>query len=288
MAEGGFVALDRISDTVTTTSSKAASQRTSGATTRGGVPFPRRFTHVGTDPLNELTYELRDSVITNPDGSIVFEMRGAEIPTDWSQLATDIVVSKYFRKAGINGDPKRGERSVKELVTRVARTIREAGEKLGGYFATREDADTFEAELTHILVTQKGAFNSPVWFNCGLFHRYGIAGQGGNYYWDPQTSRIEETTNAYEHPQCSACFIQAVDDDLMAIYELVKNEARLFKYGSGTGTNFSKVRGSEEPLSGGGRSSGLMSFLAVGDRAAGANRGVHGVPLLGAGPMADR
>ena len=219
-----------------------------------------------------MTYELRDSVISNPDGSVVFEMRGAEVPVDWSQLASDIAISKYFRKAGIHGDRDRGERSVRELVHRVAHTLREAGENLGGYFASTADADAFEAELSHLLVHQKAAFNSPVWFNCGLYQRYGIEGTGGNYRWNPETDRVIETANAYENPQCSACFIQSVDDDLMAIYDLVKAEARLFKYGSGTGTNFSKIRGRQEKLSGGGTSSGLMSFLEVFDRAAGATK----------------
>jgi len=239
---------------------------------RGGLVMQRRFTTPGTDPLDEVRYVRRDCVITNPDGSVVFELRDAEIPEDWSQLASDIAVSKYFRKAGIHGDPNRGERSVRELVYRVSHSIREAGERFGDYFASRDDADTFEAELTHLLVHQIAAFNSPVWFNCGLWHRYGIEGTGGNWAWDPATDAIVETSNAYERPQCSACFIQKVDDDLMAIFELVKNEARLFKYGSGTGTNFSRVRGKQEKLSGGGTSSGLMSFLEVFDRAAGSTK----------------
>jgi ribonucleoside-diphosphate reductase alpha chain len=237
-----------------------------------GLEFRSFYTEPGKDPLDGVVYEQRDSVITNPDGSIVFELRNAEIPKGWSQLATDIAVSKYFRKAGINGDPKRGERSVRELVYRVAHTIREAGERLGGYFASARDADTFEAELTYVLVNQHAAFNSPVWFNCGLFQRYGIVGSGGQYAWSPDTQRVAETANAYENPQCSACFIQKVDDDLMKIYDLVKNEARLFKYGSGTGSNFSSIRGNQEKLSGGGTSSGLMSFLEVLDRAAGATK----------------
>ena len=158
------------------------------------------------------------------------------------------------------------------MVRRIAHTLRVEGERLGGYFADREEADAFEAELDHLLVTQKGAFNSPVWFNLGLWHEYGIEGSGGAYFWNPATDAIEETANAYQHPQCSACFIQSVDDDLMSIFQLVKNEARLFKYGSGTGTNFSRIRSKEEKLSGGGTSSGLMSFLEVLDRAAGATK----------------
>jgi ribonucleoside-diphosphate reductase alpha chain len=232
----------------------------------------RHYTTLGQDPFASVVWERRQSVINNPDGSIVFKMEGAEIPASWSQLATDIVVSKYFRKAGLHGDKSLGEHSVKQVVTRLARTIRTAGEQLGGYFATRKDADAFEAELTFMLVNQYGAFNSPVWFNCGLYHEYRIEGSGGNWAYSEQAGAIVETQNAYEHPQCSACFIQAVDDDLMAIYELVKNEARLFKYGSGTGSNFSAIRGKQEKLSGGGTSSGLMSFLEVLDRAAGATK----------------
>jgi ribonucleoside-diphosphate reductase alpha chain len=236
--------------------------------------LPRHFTKPGVDPLDQVTYERRASIITNPDGSIVFKLEGAEIPSAWSQLATDIVISKYFRKAGIHGDKDVGERSVRDVVVRIARTIRQAGERFGGYFANKADADTFEAELSFLLVNQYGAFNSPVWFNCGLFHQYEIEGSGGNWAWDfnEGASNVEMTANAYERPQCSACFIQKVDDDLMGIYELVKSEARLFKYGSGTGSNFSNIRGRQEKLSGGGTSSGLMSFLEVLDRAAGATK----------------
>ena len=242
-----------------------------------GLGFERRFTQRNADPLDQVTWERRTSVITNPDGSIVFKMDGAEIPSGWSQLATDIVVSKYFRKAGIHGKKELGETSVRQVVHRLSRTIREAGERFGGYFANAREADTFEAELSFLLVNQYGAFNSPVWFNCGLFHRYEIAGTGGNFAWKQDArpgaaDEIVETTNAYERPQCSACFIQSIQDDLMSIYDLVKAEARLFKYGSGTGTNFSAIRGKQEKLSGGGTSSGLMSFLEVFDRAAGATK----------------
>ncbi|MCA9623453.1 MAG: vitamin B12-dependent ribonucleotide reductase, partial [Myxococcales bacterium] len=212
--------------------------------------------------------EKRTSVITNPDGSVVFKMEGAEIPAEWSQLATDIVVSKYFRKAGLFNDKSQGETSVRQVVYRIAHTIREAGERFGGYFASTEAADVFEAELSYYLVNQYGAFNSPVWFNCGLYHEYEIKGAGGNYAYNPTAKadspeEIYQIDNNYERPQCSACFIQAVGDDLMSIYDLVKAEARLFKYGSGTGTNFSAIRGKQEKLSGGGTSSGLMSFLEV-------------------------
>ena len=238
----------------------------------GGLAVERRLTRPREEALETVEYVLRDSQITNSDGSVVFELKGAEVPEGWSQLATDIAVSKYFRKAGIHGDKNRGEKSVRELVFRVAHSIREAGEGFGGYFADAEAAETFEAELSHLLIYQKAAFNSPVWFNCGLYQRYGIEGSAGNYAWDPEQDIIFQTDTAYEHPQCSACFIQKVNDDLMGIYDLIKNEARLFKYGSGTGTNFSKIRGKQEKLSGGGTSSGLMSFLEVLDRAAGATK----------------
>jgi ribonucleoside-diphosphate reductase alpha chain len=285
---------------VTKASSKAPSAKAPAAkpkAAKDGVAVERRYTTAGVDPLTTVTYERRSSTISNPDGSVVFKMEGAEVPAGWSQLATDIVISKYFRKAGIRrqvsgsagawsdpGDAKEGERSVRQVVYRIAHTIREAGERFGGYFATQDAADTFEAELSFLLVNQYGAFNSPVWFNCGLFHQYGIEGSGGNWAWDAEsgegtlnadgtsTTTITETANAYERPQCSACFIQAVSDDLMGIYELVKSEARLFKYGSGTGSNFSAIRGKQEKLSGGGTSSGLMSFLEVFDRAAGATK----------------
>jgi ribonucleoside-diphosphate reductase alpha chain len=241
-----------------------------------GLTLERRYTSSDRKPFDELVWERRSSMINNPDGSQVFRMDGAEIPAGWSQLATDIVVSKYFRKAGIGGDPKVGETSVRQVVGRIARTIRKAGENFGGYFASERDAETFEDELTYLMVNQYGAFNSPVWFNCGLFHEYGIEGSGGNWAWMPDASgageTIGETAHAYERPQCSACFIQAVNDDLMSIYDLAKSEARLFKYGSGTGTNFSSLRGRQEKLSGGGTSSGLMSFLEVLDRAAGATK----------------
>src|SRR5690349_1946139 len=253
------------------------SKRPSAHPRRGGVAVTRRYTTPGVDPFDSIVWERRSSVITNPDGSVVFKMDGAEIPSGWSQLATDIVVSKYFRKAGLHGKKELGETSVRSVVHRLAHTIREAGERFGGYFATTKEADTFEAELSYLLVHQYGAFNSPVWFNCGLWHRYGISGTGGNYAWNEKSKpgdvdEMIETANAYERPQCSACFIQAVSDDLMSIYDLVKAEARLFKYGSGTGTNFSMIRGKQEKLSGGGTSSGLMSFLEVLDRAAGATK----------------
>lgn len=258
--------------TTKATDSTEAKQFAKGKQKEEGLMFSRHYTTSGQDPLDAINYIPRDSVITNPDGSIVFEARGVEVPDTWSQLATDIAVSKYFRKAGLHGDAKQGENSVRQLVYRVSRTIREAGEKFGGYFATEEEANSFEAELSYILVTQRAAFNSPVWFNCGLYHRYQISGQGGSFAYSDVKDDVFETTNAYENPQCSACFIQSAGDDLMAIYDLIKTEAKLFKYGSGTGSNFSNIRGRQEKLSGGGTSSGLMSFLEVFDRAAGATK----------------
>ena len=252
---------------------KPSATPANGTRTSRGVSelLQRRYTSAGVDPLAKVEYERRDSVISNPDGTVVAATRGAEVPASWSQLATDSVVSKYFRRAGLHGDAALGETSVRQVVHRIAHTIREAGESRG-YFAGVEQADTFESELSFMLVNQYGAFNSPVWFNCGLFQRYGITGQGGNWAWSDANATVFETSTAYEFPQCSACFIQSAGDDLMAIFELVKNEARLFKYGSGTGSNFSALRGRQEKLSGGGTSSGLMSFLEVFDRAAGSTK----------------
>ena len=236
----------------------------------GGVGFERFFTHKGISTLDEVKYVRRSSVITNPDGSVVFKMEDVEVPESWSQLATDIIVSKYFRKAGVPGTGH--ETSARQVVYRIAHSIRVAGEQFGGYFAAQEDAAIFEEELLHLLINQKCVFNSPVWFNCGLYQEYQIQGSGGNYFWDAAADSIKESTDAYSHPQCSACFIQSVQDDLMSIFDLVKNEAKLFKYGSGTGTNFYRIRGRQEKLSGGGTSSGLMSFLEVLDRGAGATK----------------
>ncbi len=222
------------------------------------------------DAYTKVKWVKRSSKISGAAGENVFEMRDLEVPEDWSQLATDIAVSKYFRKAGV---PKTGhETSVRQLVHRVAHSIRVAGENFGGYFKSKEDAQAFEMDLAYLLLTQRAAFNSPVWFNCGLYHEYKIEGFSGNYHWDFDKQDIQPTTNAYEHPQCSACFIQSVNDDLMSIFDLAKQEARIFKYGSGTGTNFSRIRGAQEKLSGGGNSSGLMSFLEVLDRGAGATK----------------
>ena len=234
-----------------------------------GLSVARHFTNTGTDPLETVEYERRSSRITEPNGEVVFELKNLEVPKSWSQLATDILASKYIRRAGV---PDTGyEVSARQVVHRIANTIRDFGEEQN-YFASKEDADTFESELSHILINQHGAFNSPVWFNVGLYHQYGIEGNGGNYFWDPDTNTIKEASDSFSHPQGSACFINAVRDDLMSIFELVKTEAKLFKFGSGTGTNFSTLRSKDEKLSGGGTSSGLLSFLEVLDKGAAATK----------------
>ncbi|MBZ0135653.1 MAG: adenosylcobalamin-dependent ribonucleoside-diphosphate reductase [Planctomycetes bacterium] len=257
-----------------------------------GVSIPRRFTKRGEDVLANVKYARRGTKITNPDGSIVFQMEGAEIPTEWSQLATDIMISKYFRKAQvpqykeganpIKSEPLKDddgnivygpERSARQVVNRLAGCWRHWGEKYG-YFKTAEDAQAYYDEMSYMLIHQYAAPNSPQWFNTGLAWAYDLTGPSqGHYYVDPDTGKLTKSKDAYTHPQPHACFIQNVSDDLVGkggIMDLWTREARLFKYGSGTGTNFSKLRGSGEPLSGGGQSSGLMSFLRVGDRAAGA------------------
>ncbi|MEM7809134.1 MAG: LAGLIDADG family homing endonuclease, partial [Planctomycetota bacterium] len=239
------------------------------------------------DVFAAVEWSKRTSRITNPDGSVVFEMTDAEIPAAWSQLATDIMVSKYFRKAGVpqigadgqverheDGTPVTGpERSARQVISRLADCWADWGRE-HGYFDTPDDASAFRDELCHMLLNQMAAPNSPQWFNTGLHNSYGITGPAqGHYFVDPADGETKKATSAYERPQPHACFIQSVDDDLVGhggIMDLWTREARLFKYGSGTGTNFTKVRGENEPLSGGGKSSGLMSFLKIGDRAAGA------------------
>ena len=259
------------------------------------MKISRRFTRPGENVFDSIEWSSRSSRITNADGSLVFEMNDAEIPAEWSQLATDIVVSKYFRKAGIpqrarkadgsydiegefvrdeNGEVATGpECSVRQVVHRLAGCWRDWGFK-NGYFSSEEDAQSFYDELAYMLVNQMAAPNSPQWFNTGLSWAYGIEGPAqGHWIADHTTGELSLAPDAYTHPQPHACFIQSVNDDLVGeggIMDLWVREARLFKYGSGTGTNFSSIRGEDEPLSGGGRSSGLMSFLKIGDRAAGA------------------
>ncbi len=239
-----------------------------------GLHFDRKLTTPGVHPYDTIEWDKRTSVIRDEQGKTIHELKNVEVPATWSQLATDIIAFKYFRKRGIPTDIAEtgSETSARQVIHRVAHSIRTSGESQGGYFATPEDAEVFEAELTHLLINQMGAFNSPVWFNVGLWHDYGIEGSGGQFQWDEATQTVVMSPNAYERPQCSACFIQRVEDDLMSIFDTIKNEARLFKYGSGTGSNFSRLRSRFERLSGGGLSSGLMSFLEVFDRGAGATK----------------
>ncbi|QQE11895.1 adenosylcobalamin-dependent ribonucleoside-diphosphate reductase [Planctomycetota bacterium] len=247
----------------------------------------RRFTQPGQDVFSTVEWSKRSSKIANLDGSVVFEMNDAEVPASWSQLATDIMVSKYFRKAGVpqldefgqvqkdeRGEVVTGpERSARQVIDRLADCWRRWGEQ-HGYFDTAGDSQAFYDELSYMMVHQMCAPNSPQWFNTGLYSSYGINGPAqGHYYTDPKTGQTVPSEDSYSHPQPHACFIQSIDDDLVnpgGIMDLWVREARLFKYGSGTGTNFSNVRGEGESLSGGGKSSGLMSFLRIGDRAAGA------------------
>ncbi len=252
-----------------------------------GLKIHRVFSVAGDDPLQRLQYEKRTSVIRNPDGTIVKEIKDVEVPTFWSQVATDILAQKYFRKAGVpqldadgkplkdtDGRPLLGsEKSAKQVVRRLAGTWRWWGEQ-HGYFASADDAQAYQDEMEHMLIHQMGAPNSPQWFNTGLKWAYGIAGRPqGHYFVDPSTGAVKKSEDAYTHPQPHACFIQKITDDLVnegGIFDLVTREARLFKFGSGTGSNFSNLRAAGERLSGGGQSSGLMSFLKIFDRAAGA------------------
>jgi ribonucleoside-diphosphate reductase alpha chain len=245
------------------------------ATTLKGLRIPRYFTTPDKSPYDMITYDVRRSVIRNPDGSVVFDMQEVEVPSTWTQVATDILAQKYFRKAGVpQQDTSLGsETSIKQVVHRLADCWKWWGEK-HHYFATKEDAQSFYDEMTYILLTQRGAPNSPQWFNTGLHHAYGIKGPAqGHSYIDPDTQQLTKSTDAYSHPAPHACFIQSIQDDLVnpgGIFSLITREALVFKYGAGTGSNFSNLRGAGEPLSGGGTSSGMMSFLKINDRAAGA------------------
>ena len=263
----------------------------------------RRYTKDGQGAYAGIEFRTTRSEIRNPDGSVVFKLDGIDVPASWSQVAADILAQKYFRKAGVPARLKRVEensvpsflwRSVADeaalaLLPESERTVSEIDSRQvfdrlagtwtywgwkGGYFGTAEDAEAFFDELRYMLATQKAAPNSPQWFNTGLHWAYGIDGPSqGHYYVDHKTGEVHASASAYEHPQPHACFIQGIADDLVnegGIMDLWVREARLFKYGSGTGSNFSRLRGEGEKLSGGGRSSGLMSFLKIGDRAAGA------------------
>ncbi len=252
-----------------------------------GLRINRRFTEADQDVYDKIDWSRRDSRITNPDGSIVFQMTDAEIPSGWSQVAADIMVSKYFRKAGVPqfddagnqvfdeaGQPVLGpERSAKQVFNRLAGTWRHWGEK-EGYFASTEDAAAFEDELRYMLANQMAAPNSPQWFNTGLNWAYGLTGPAqGLWYVDSTDGEMKASPDSYSRPTPHACYILSVKDDLVnpgGIMDLWVREARIFKFGSGAGSNFSHIRGESERLSGGGKSSGVMSFLKIGDRAAGA------------------
>ncbi|MEO1528431.1 MAG: vitamin B12-dependent ribonucleotide reductase [Planctomycetota bacterium] len=220
----------------------------------------------GKSPFETTEWELRSAAIKDETGNVLFEQNNCEIPADWSQLATNVVVSKYFY-----GDPKKPEereRSVRQLVHRVTRTIADWG-LADGYFDTAEDGENFYRDLTWLCLHQHGAFNSPVWFNVGLFHQYGVEGAKCNWAWDRTSEETFQPENPYEFPQGSACFIQSVDDNMEDIMRLACAEAMLFKFGSGTGTDLSTIRSSREKLSGGGTPSGPLSFMRVYDSIAG-------------------
>jgi ribonucleoside-diphosphate reductase alpha chain len=221
-----------------------------------GLIFTRRFTTEGISPYDELQWERRTASIGDSKGNIIFEQKDVDVPVDWSMTATNIVASKYLH--GKLGTPER-ETGVRQLVGRVAETIRDWGMN-GGYFASAEDAAIFHDELTHMLLTQKVAFNSPVWFNVGC-DRLEPDAEGQNWHWDPATGGVRCSATGYRNPQCSACFINSVDDSMSGIMDLARTEAMLFKFGSGTGTNFSSLRSSKESVSGGGTASGPLSFM---------------------------
>lgn len=260
------------------------------------MQIPRRYTTEGRDPFAAFSFVARNSRIANPDGTVVFEMKDVMAPESWSQVAVDILAQKYFRRAGLPrhslkvneegvpgwlqrseaapDDPRdQHETDARQVFRRLAGCWTYWGWK-GGYFSSEADARAFFDEICYMLAAQMAAPNSPQWFNTGLHWAYGIDGPAqGHYRVDPHTGQMVRSTSAYEHPAPHACFIQSVADDLVnegGIMDLWVREARIFKYGSGTGSNFSGIRGDGEPLSGGGKSSGLMSFLKIGDRAAGA------------------
>ena len=267
------------------------------------MKIDRRYTTTETGAYGGIDFVTTTSEIRNPDGTVVFRNDAVEVPEGWSQVASDVIAQKYFRKAGVPARLKRvkekgvpeflwrsvadeaalaalpegernvGETSARQVFDRLAGAWAYWGWK-GGYFTTEADARAYYDEMRHMLARQMAAPNSPQWFNTGLHWAYGIDGPGqGHFYVDYKTGELTASTSAYEHPQPHACFIQSVADDLVGdggIMDLWVREARLFKYGSGTGTNFSSLRGEGEKLSGGGKSSGLMGFLKIGDRAAGA------------------
>ena len=233
-------------------------------TAKAGMEVPRVFSAEGVSPYDQVEWDLRTAAIKDEKGRVIFEQVDCEVPANWTQLATNVVVSKYFY--GEVDTPER-ETSVRQLIDRVTRTIADWGRE-DGYFATDADADRFHDDLTWLCLNQHGSFNSPVWFNVGLYHRYGIEGPANNWRWDEETRTVCRAESAYKYPQGSACFIQSVADDMESIMELARSEAMLFKFGSGTGTDLSSLRSSREKLSGGGRPSGPVSFMRVFDAVA--------------------
>src|ERR1700681_1182211 len=221
-----------------------------------GLTFRRFFTKPGVSPYSEVEWELRNAQITDSQGGIIFEQKNVEVPKDWSMTATNIVASKYLH--GQIGTDER-ETGVRQLVSRVAETIRDCG-MTDGYFRTNEDAATFHDELAHLLLRQFVAFNSPVWFNVGC-DRIEPKSDAQNWHWNKTTNQVEFGVTGYTRPQCSACFINSVKDSLDSILTLAKTEGMLFKWGSGTGTNLSTLRSSTEVLSGGGTASGPLLFM---------------------------
>lgn len=233
---------------------------------RSGLKIESRFcpTDVA-DPFDTVQWELRSAAIKDESGKVLFEQTNCEIPADWSQLATNVVVSKYFY-----GDPKNveeRERSVRQLIHRVTRTLADWG-IADGYFDTPEDGERFYRDLTWLCLHQHGSFNSPVWFNVGLYQQYNVTGTKCNWHYNVESGQVEQPENPYEYPQGSACFIQSVDDNMEDIMRLATSEAMLFKFGSGTGTDLSTIRSSREKLSGGGKPSGPLSFMRVYDQIA--------------------
>jgi len=250
---------------------RARTRRDTGAQ-RAGLHFKRVFSDGKCAPFDEVEWERRTAEITDDSGKIIFKQDNIEVPADWSELATKIAVSKYFYGDIANGtDPEKGgrETSVRQLIHRVTRTIADWG-LLDGYFTDAQTADLFYDELTWLCLNQHGAFNSPVWFNVGLYQQYGIGdGAGeGNYFYNRETGTADRAATQYEYPQGSACFIQSVDDTMEDIMRLATSEAMLFKYGSGTGSDLSTLRSTREKLSGGGKPSGPLSFLKVYDQVA--------------------
>jgi len=251
-------------DTYTQSSTSVPAGVAPSHVSRGGLTFTRRFSKAGLSPYDEVQWERRTASITDASGNSIFEQKDVEVPIDWSMTATNIVASKYLH--GQMDTPER-ETGVRQLVGRVAETIRDWG-LAGGYFASAQDAAIFHDELVAMLVQQKVAFNSPVWFNVGC-DRMEPNSDAQNWHWDPHTCAVRFSVTGYRNPQCSACFINAVDDSLDSILTLAKTEGMLFKWGSGTGTNLSSIRGSMELLSGGGTASGPLSFMRGFDAFAG-------------------